>query len=1027
MLKKTTITSLIIVIFSFLPVKAQRTLSHQGIDNNYRKGIELYEKKQYAVAQQFFEKALKDYKDTPTELKADASYYRAMCAMGLFNDDAEYWLFKFLSEYPSSPKVNSARFQMGLYKYNNKRYKDALEWFSRVEPYELGDKKDEYYFKKGYAAFMQDDFATARVAFFEIKDADTKYTSPAIYYYAHINYEQKNYETALKEFKRLTDDPTFSPIVPYYISQIYYLQKKYDKVISYAPPLLETVTESRKGEMAKIIGDSYFHENQYKDALEYLKIYDEETPYLSPADNYQFGFIYYKLGKYNEAAGYLEKASNQDDSLSQNALYHLADCYIRLGEKNKARLAFSSAAHMDYNPVIKEDALFNYALLTYELSYSPFNEALRALNEYIEEYPDSKRTDEAYNYLVLGYMNTHNYKQALTSIEKIKNKDARILKAYERIAYYRGLELFNDLNFNQAIEKFNLAIKYGQYDRSIKSLAIYWKAEALYRLGNYEDAIDSYKLFILSPGAYSTNEYSLAHYDIAYVWFRKKNYEEAAIWFRKYIDLAGKRHDKMVGDAYNRLGDTYFARASYWPAIEEYDKAINEGGNNIDYAMFQKAFSLGLVNRPEKKIAVLNELISRYPQSGYYDDALFELGRSYVVLQQPDKAIRYYNRLISDFPESSYRGKAMIQLGLIYYNKGDNPEAIRYYKMAAEQFPGTPEARNALTGLKNIYVEMNDVNSYFSYVKGLGEDINISTSEQDSLTYVAAENIYMSGDCDRSVKDFENYLNNFPDGSFALNAHFYIADCYHKNGQDDKALEHYQYVIDKPVNLFTEQALQVAASIYYKQQNYPQALEAYLGLQRNAQAKENLMKARVGLMRCYYRLDRYNDAIDATAKVLSNPEIPEELKREATFVQAKSELAVNNMQAALKDFKKVAVEVASEEGAESKYRVAEIYYNQGDTAHAKKVIYDFIDKNTPHQYWMARSFLLLADIFVKENDNFQAVHTLQSIIDYYETPDDGILDTAKAKKQSILEKDEELRKQFQLKDMEIDIDKKDNQ
>jgi tetratricopeptide (TPR) repeat protein len=1027
MLTRTTITSFIIVVFTLLPLRAQQTLSHQSIDHNYYKGLELYEKKQYAVAMQFFDKAIDEYKDIPTELKSNASYYRAMCAMGLFNEDAEYWLFKFISEYPSSPKINSARFQMGLYQYNSKHYKDALEWFKQVDPYELGEDKSEYYFKKGYAAFMQDDYSTARVAFFEIKDVDTKYTSPAIYYYAHINYEQENYETALNEFRRLTDDPTFSPIVPYYISQIYYLQKKYDKVISYAPPLLETVTESRKGEMARIIGDSYFHENQYKDALEYLKIYDEETAYLSPSDNYQFGFIYYKLGDYNKATSYLEKASNQDDTLSQNALYHLADCYIKLGEKNKARLAFSSAAHMDYNPVIKEDALFNYALLTFELSYSPFNEALRALNEYIEEYPNSSRTDEAYNYLVLGYMNTHNYKQALASLEKIKNKDARILKAYQRIAYYRGLELFNDLNFNQAIEKFNLAIQYGQYDRSIKALAHYWKAEAQFRLGNYDDAINSYQVFILSPGAFSTNEYKLAHYDIAYAWFKKKNYDEAATWFRKYIDLAGSRQDKLVGDAFNRLGDTYFARASYWPAIEEYDKAIQEGGNNVDYAMFQKAFSLGLVNRPEKKIAALNELISRFPQSGYYDDALFELGRSYVVLQQPDKAVSYYNRLISDFPESSYKSKAILQLGLIYYNKGDNPQAIRYYKMTAEQFPGTSEARNALTGLKNIYVEMNDVNSYFSYVKGLGEDINISTSEKDSLTYVAAENIYMSGNCDRSINDFENYLQNFPDGSFALNAHFYLADCYHKTGQDEKALEHYKYVIDKPVNLFTEQALQTAASLYYEQKNYPQALETYLALQRNAQAKENLLKARVGIMRCYFKLERYADAIDAADKVLAFNDVSGELRREATFVKAKSELAVNDMQAALKSFKKVAVEVSSEEGAESKFRVAEIYNNLGDTANSVKEIYDFIDKNTPHQYWMARSFLLLADIFEKKNDNFQAVHTLQSIIDYYEKQDDGIIDTARAKKQAILEKDEELRKQFQLKDMEIDIDKKNEQ
>ena len=34
---------------------------------------------------------------------------------------------------------------------------------------------------------------------------------------------------------------------------------------------------------------------------------------------------------------------------------------------------------MDFDQSIKEDALFNYAKVTYELSYTPFNEAIRAL------------------------------------------------------------------------------------------------------------------------------------------------------------------------------------------------------------------------------------------------------------------------------------------------------------------------------------------------------------------------------------------------------------------------------------------------------------------------------------------------------------------------------------------------------------------------------------------------------------------------------------------------------------------------
>ena len=39
----------------------------------------------------------------------------------------------------------------------------------------------------------------------------------------------------------------------------------------------------------------------------------------------------------------------------------------------------------------------------------PFNEAIRAFNAYITQYPASRRIDEAYHYLVMAYMNTRNY------------------------------------------------------------------------------------------------------------------------------------------------------------------------------------------------------------------------------------------------------------------------------------------------------------------------------------------------------------------------------------------------------------------------------------------------------------------------------------------------------------------------------------------------------------------------------------------------------------------------------------------
>ena len=79
----------------------------------------------------------------------------------------------------------------------------------------------------------------------------------------------------------------------------------------------------------------------------------------------------------------------------------------------------------------------------------------------------------------------------------------------------------------------------------------------------------------------------------------------------------------------------------------------------------------------------------------------------------------------------------------------------------AENFKGTPEAQAALLGIKNSYVEMNNVDGYFAYTQTLGGGINVTVSEQDSLTYAAAERLYMVR-TSRQFRGFSNIYSNFP-------------------------------------------------------------------------------------------------------------------------------------------------------------------------------------------------------------------------------------------------------------------------
>jgi hypothetical protein len=55
--------------------------------------------------------------------------------------------------------------------------------------------------------------------------------------------------------------------------------------------------------------------------------------------------------------------------------------------------------------------------------------------------------------------------------------------------------------------------------------------------------------------------------------------------------------------------------------------------------------------------------------------------------------------------------------------------------------------------------------------------VNVTDAAKDSVMYLAAETKYSKSDCAGAVKEFSNYLKAFPDGAFAVPAHFYKGEC----------------------------------------------------------------------------------------------------------------------------------------------------------------------------------------------------------------------------------------------------------
>jgi TolA-binding protein len=996
--------SLIMVVMPL--AVAQQSYDSRQTERLFNEALDHYRNGRYGVARSLFADLQDQFLPGQSNLKAEAAYYVAMSASHLENDDAKYLLESFLVEFPESGMRPYVYKRLGDLDYEDGKYRKALRNYRYVEARKLDrETRYDFRFKSGYCHFMEGEYDQALPAFSEIRNVQGQWWGAANYYYAHIQYEQGNYNAALKIFEQLEDEPGFGDEVPFYIAQIYFLQSDFQKAIKYGSPLVEQAEGVRKADMARMVGNAWYALKNYDNAAKYLAVAVEMTEEPPREDYYYLGLSLYHQKKYAEAAEALSKTTMEKDAMAQNAYYHLGDCFLKIGEKEKARVAFGAASETDFDQVITEEAMFNYIKLNYELSFSPFNEIIDSFMKFIERFPNSAYIDEAWQYLGQALLTTRNYKEALEALEQVKNKTAANYRALQRIAYHRGLELFTNLRFDEAADMLQYSLKYGEYNRELKVKARYWLGEAYYRLGQYDKAIENYDIFIHTPGSYQLDEFKTAHYNIGYAWFKQKNYAQAASWFRKYENLMGRSQSPMLGDALTRIGDCFFMQRDFERAISYYDEATNIPGASADYAMYQKAFSLGLLKNHQNKINQLELLVTRFPKSPYVDDALYEMGRSYVAIDDLTSAIRMYKKLKEQYPRSNFSKKAMLQLGLVYYNSGDLDQSLAFYKRVVNEFPGTPEAEDALLGIKNIYLDRNDADGYIQYTRQVGGFASIDKRQEDSLSYITAEKLYMQDKCLQAINQFEAYLRNYPDGRFVINAHFYKADCQYRNQDLENARRSFEFVVSRPGNIFMEDALVSIARISYQLERFSEALGYYERLENEADEEELRREALIGQMRCLVKLgDRPGYVSRLAQRILEDPKTSPEVEREARYRKAEAHLELGEKDLALKEFQLLKKNTSSLEGAIARYRVAQILFDQGKAEQAEQEIFDFVNVGTPHQYWMARCFLLLSEIYQSKGDLFQARQYVESLMENYKNTEDDIQERAQKRLSEITEK-----------------------
>lgn len=978
---KNNIISLLAAVSFCCQVIAQQSATYTSSLVDYQKALSLYNNQQYLAAQSLFGHVKKTAKEEV--LQSDCTYYIANCAVRLNQQNADQLVEDFVKDYPTSTKRNTAFVDVADYYFENSKYAHARKWYDKVNEDALARKeKEKFNFNNGYSAFSTRQFKAAKKYLTRVENSQ-EYGSQAKYYIGFMAYEGDDYDKANEYFEQVSDQERYKEKLSYYQADLNFKLGNFEKAIELAKERLDKSDEDEVSELSKIIGESYFNLEKYKEAIPYLTAYKGKkgrryrTGKWNNTDFYQLGYAHYKQGDYESAISEFNKIVGGRNSIAQNAYYHLGESYINLDKKQEALNAFRNASQMEFDLKIQEDAWLNYAKISYEIG-NPYQSAPQVLAGYLDKYPDTPYKEEIETLLIDSYITSKNYKEALKLLKGKKSFENKV--AYQKVAFYRGIELYNEGKYLEAESLFDQSLG-EQRDPKYTARATFWKAEADYNLTSYDDALVGFKQFQQMGASTSTHEIENIDYNLAYTYFKQKNYPQATQYFNQFI--SNKKDDKVrLNDAYLRLGDGYFVSSKYQDAIQAYNNAIKLSEIDSDYAFFQKAISTGYVGQSSKKIKELEQFIDEYPKSKLRDDAMYELGNSYVKANETDKAMDLYNRLSSEYRMSSFVPKGLLRQGLVYYNNSENERALSKFKNVASTYPGTPEAVQSVATARLIYIDLGRVDDYARWVKTL-DYVEVTDTDLDNATYEAAEKQYLDNNTDRAIKQFNGYLNRFPNGLHALQSHFYIAQLYYKKGLTENAAPHYKYIVETSQSEYTEEALSRLSQHYLEAKSWNKAIPILLRLEEEANFPQNVVFAQSNLMKANYQLENYNEAVVYAEKVLKASKIDNKIKSDAHIIIARSAIKVGDEDSAENAYAKVEKLATGETAAEALYYNAYFKNKKGKHEASNKAVQRLAKDFSGYKYYSAKGLVLMAKNFYALKDAFQATYILESVIENF--------------------------------------------
>ena len=964
------------VMLAVLPVIAQT--------DDYQQALRLYEKGLLGRSEMMFDDVSEQTR------KVDPAGYSVLCDVLAGTPGYERRIEEYEEDYPYSAVLYQIRYQHALNLFDKGDYKGAVKQMSLLDEKKLyRAQRTEYVFKYAYSCMEAGDVDAAYKGFVDVNSRKySDYTAPSQYALGYIEYNRQNFAFAQSWFEKAGTDSRFTQNAAYYVLECRFLQRDYSYVIEKGVEMFDSAPADRRAHLARILSESYLVGGDVDNAKRFYEhtLAGQESR-NTRADWFYGGSMLYAVKDYKGAVESFLKMGERRDSIGQIANYHLGYSYIQNKDKVSAMGAFKDASQQNHDARIEEDAMFNYAKLAFDL-----NKDISVFNAYLNKYPGHRRGDRIYSYIAVAALLERDYEAAVAAYDNIDELDEDMKLNYMKANYLRANQLIRSGSYRKAVPCLKAAAYYSDKRSAFNQLSRFWLAESYYRDDKYAQAREVYSDLYNVSALDGRPESGLIPYGIAFCYFKEENYPLARKWFDEYLSGKDVKYRK---EALERKADCHFVARDYAAAANAYEVVLADYFNVDDiYPYYQAALSYGLTDKSDRKVELLANVMGASPQSEFYPEAMFELGRTYAVREEDQNAYNCFNTLVETVKDSSYMAKAYLEMGTLARNQSMFNEALGYYKIIVEKMPQSEFADDALLAIESVYQTKNEVKDYLAYLETIGKGASKTENEKETMIFNSAEQVFLSENYQKALVALQSYIDEYPSGSNVYKAEFYMAESYKALDRFEQACDSYSNVIDKGEGSFVELSMLNFAALSYRLERWDDALKGYASLYGAAKLPNNSYLAMLGQMRSAFRGHEWATAIEWAGKTMFAEESAGEIKREASYIKAKSLLAVSRRGEAMTALDSLAKDKNDAYGAEAAYMLILDSYDRGAFEEVENRVYAFADAGSSQTYWLAKSFIILGDSFAERDDMEQARATFESVRDGYapSSDNDDVLD-----------------------------------